>query len=354
MNLTLYLTEDCDLDCTYCTQEKTPAVMSAEVLKRACELAFSDGASAGLCFFGGEPLLCEDMIFEAMDICGSLSEKYGKPVYYRMTTNGTLLTDRMLERAAAEGMETALSFDGLMQDICRKYRSGRGTFADVEAAAKRLLAVLPASTAMMTAAPQAVGRFAASVRYLYDMGFRRIHAVPAYGSKVKWVGSAQEILAEQMAEAADFYKKCLLDGDPFYFSPIETKIRSLLSGINVNDRCHLGFSQMPVATDGNIYACNQFMGDEDYCLGNVYDGISVRKCAALALRRELPLSCQSCSFKSRCLNSCGCLNRLETGSEDTVSPFQCSYEKMLIHLADDTAAQLSTADPAGFESYFGH
>ena len=352
MNLTLHLTDGCNLDCTYCTQQHGAAVMTEDVLHAACDLAFSEGPHAGFCFFGGEPLLCEDLIYETIDFCRTRSAETGKPVYYRMTTNGTLLSDRLLARAVTEHMEIALSFDGLMQDICRRFRNGAGSFAETEAAAKRLLAVLPDSTVMMTIAPQAAERFAASVRYLYALGFRSIHAVPAYGKKVCWDGAARETLCAQMREAAAFYGECLLADAPFYFSPVESKIRGLLTGSSPNKRCHLGFTQMPVAPDGRIYACNQFIGDDAYCLGNVFDGIEKKKCAALAIRYAPPARCRSCSLKSRCLHSCGCLNRLETGDAAQVSDFQCGYEKMLIRLADETAAQLIETDKPCFDRYF--
>ena len=101
MNLTLHLTDHCNMDCAYCTREKKHVRMSEEVLHAACRLAFSAGTHGGLCFFGGEPLLEQDLIYEALDTCAALSAETGKPTQYRMTTNGTLLTESFLARAAA-------------------------------------------------------------------------------------------------------------------------------------------------------------------------------------------------------------------------------------------------------------
>ena len=352
MNLTLHLTSSCNMDCSYCTQEKKPVKMTREVLNAACELAYSSGPHAGLCFFGGEPLLCEELIYDAMEHCAVLTEMTGKPAYYRMTTNGTLLTDKMIETAAKNRMEIGLSFDGLMQNICRRYSSGTESFDDVEAAAKRLLKAMPDSTAMMTIAPQAAGLYADSVKYLYSTGFRNIHAVPAYGHKVKWDSAALETMREQLRELSDHYCKCLLSGDPFYFSPFDTKIRCLISRTSPGDQCHLGKNQMPVAPEGKIYACNQFIGDENYCLGDVFSGISKRTCAELMIRHKLPDKCRECPLKMRCLNSCGCLNRLETGSESQVSEFHCAYERLLIHIADEAAETICQADRERFDSFF--
>lgn len=352
MNLTLHLTSGCNMNCSYCTQQKKSVTMTKEVLYAACELAYSSGPHAGFCFFGGEPLLCEELIYDTMEHCSVLTEKTGKPAYYRMTTNGTLLTDKMIAIAECKKMEIGLSFDGLMQNICRRYASGAESFSDVEAAARRLLKAMPDSTAMMTVAPQAAGLFAESVRYLYSTGFRNIHAVPAYGPKADWDNAALDTMSEQLRELSDFYCKCLLSGEQFYFSPFDTKIRCLLSRTSPGDNCHFGRNQMPVAPDGKIYTCNQFIGDEEYCLGDVFSGISKRRCAELMIRHKLPEKCRECSLKMRCLNSCGCLNRLETGSESQVSEFHCAYERLLISIADEAAESICRADKNRFDSFF--
>ena len=345
MNLTLHLTEDCNMACAYCTREKHAVRMTPEVLDAACALAFSSGTRAGLCFFGGEPLLGQDLIFIALDQCAELSEKTGKPISYKMTTNGTLLNETFLERAKAVDMGIGLSFEGLAQDTCRHFKDGRGSFSIVEEKAKLLLSFLPRSEAMMTIAPQAVPQFAESVRYLYDLGFRSILATIAYGNRVQWTDEALDALEVQLREIAEFYSARLLEGDAFFFSPFDGKIRDLLTGFHPSERCHLGMRQMPVTPAGKLYACTQFIGDEEYCLGDVFTGINAEKAAVLAKREATPESCKECALRTRCTNSCGCLNRLETGNENCVSPLQCAYERMLIRLADETGDKLFAKAP---------
>ena len=84
MNLTLHLTENCNMDCSYCIREKCPKDMSEEVLLKACDLAFSKGTRAGLCFFGGEPLLKKDLIYKALDYCSEKSKATGIPFDCKM------------------------------------------------------------------------------------------------------------------------------------------------------------------------------------------------------------------------------------------------------------------------------
>ena len=352
MNLTLHLTENCNMNCAYCTREKKPVRMTEAVLDAACDLAFSQGKTAGLCFFGGEPLLEKELIFRALRRCRNHSRKTGIPVSYKITTNGTLLDDAFLGVAMQEHIGVGLSFEGKAQDTCRRFADGSTSFSQVDAAAERLLKVLPDSYAMMTIAPQAVQQFAESVRYLRERGFYRITATIAYGKKVQWTDEALTLLEAQLRQIAAFYEAEFLAGRPFFFSAFDAKIRDCIRGFNPSERCHLGFRQMPVAPDGKIYACTQFIGDEDYCFGDVFHGLDRAKQARIAQRAATPETCRECALRTRCTNSCGCLNRLETGNEDTVSPLQCSYERMLIAIADETAERLFAADETAFRKRF--
>lgn len=354
MNLTLHLTENCNMNCAYCTREKNPAHMSKEVVEAACNLIFTKGKTAGLCFFGGEPMLERPLIEYAVERTQALSKEKGIPMQYKMTTNGTLLTADFLEFARDAKIGIGLSFEGLAQDTCRRFKDGSGSFECVEEKAKLLLRYMPDSYAMMTIAPQAVPQYAESVRYLLDLGFHRITATIAYGNKVHWDDAALEQLLEQLHEIAALYEARFLQGKPFFFSALDAKIRDCINGFNPSERCHLGFRQMPVAPDGKLYACTQFIGDDDYCLGDVFSGVDIERQKKLASRAATPETCKECALRTRCTNSCGCTNRLETGNENKVSPLQCTYERMLIAIADDTANRMFAADERAFRKRYAN
>lgn len=352
MNFSLHLTDDCNLDCTYCIHNKRCNRMSRETLTAACDMAFDKGNTAGLCFFGGEPLLEKELIYYALDYCAAKSAETGKKFGCKMTTNGTLLDEEFLDRAKAAGMVIGMSFDGLAQDVCRKYAGGGGTFADVERKARLLLAKMPMSYAMLTLAPEAAEKYAASVEYLHALGFHRVTATIAYGKRVSWTDERLEVLCAELVKIADFYGELVRRGERFFFSAFDAKISECISGYNPSERCHLGFRQMPVAPDGKIYPCTQFIGDEKYLLGDVFGGIDVKKQIELAKRESTPTMCAECELKTRCTNSCGCLNRMETGDENTVSPLQCTYERMLIEICDGLAERLFEECPEKFRARF--
>ncbi len=353
MNFTLHLTESCNMNCSYCIREKKSTSMSMEVLKAACDLAFSIGKSAGLCFFGGEPLLERRKIYYALDYCQELSRKTGKPFACKMTTNGTLLDEEFIRRAKEVNMGIGISFDGTAQKISRRYADGSSTFEDMERAAGLLLRELPDSYAMLTLAPEAVHLFSESVKYLYGLGFERITATPAYGKNAHWTEDKLRILEKELRSTADFYEQVFLSGKHLFFSPFDSKIRECISGFNPSQRCHLGMRQMPITPDGRIYACTQFIGDDDFCFGDVFSGIDVQKQTEVSRRSKEPEECRECALKTRCTNSCGCMNRMETGNENHVSPLQCAYEQMLIEISDELGERLFGKRQEHFLNRFG-
>lgn len=354
MNFTLHLTESCNMDCSYCIRDKKNTSMSMDVLKAACDLAFSIGKSAGLCFFGGEPLLERDKIYFALDYCQELSRKTGKPFACKMTTNGTLLDEEFIHRAKAANMGIGISFDGTAQRISRRYADGSSTFEDMERISKLLLREMPGSYAMLTLAPEAVHLFAESVKYLYDLGFERITATPAYGKKAHWTEEKLTVLENELRLIAAFYEDIFRSRQHLFFSPFDSKIRECISGANPSERCHLGMRQMPIAPDGSIYACTQFIGDEEYCFGDVFSGIDAGRQTAVSKKASEPEECLECELRSRCTNSCGCMNRMETGNENRVSPLQCAYERMLIGTSDQLADRLLESDQEYFMEKFAN
>ena len=352
MNLTLHLTDNCNMDCSYCIREKCPKDMSEDVLFKACDLAFSKGTRAGLCFFGGEPLLKKDLIYKALDYCEAKAGETGIKFDCKMTTNGTLLDEEFIKRAVRSNLGIALSFDGKAQDVCRIFAGGKPTSSVVEEKAKLLLKLMPDAYALATIAPQAVPYYFESVRYLHDLGFKRVSFVIAYGRKVNWTDDDLDLLRVQLEKTADYLKELFIKKDSFYLSTIASKISDCIKGKNNAERCHLGVRQMPVTPKGDLYPCTSFIGDEKYLLGNVFEGINQAKVAELAKRSSTPETCIGCDLVKRCTNSCGCANRMNTGNENQVSPLQCTYERMLIEISDKLGEELYQIDPVRFAEFF--
>lgn len=343
MKMTLHLTSRCNLACSYCYQQRGVQDMSVDTALSAVELGRKNGNSGLFCFFGGEPLLKKDIIRAVTDRCREYRQRYeGYRTDFKLVTNGVLIDEDYIRLALDEKIVTAVSHDGIGQDLCRRFPDGRGSSDIVERNAKLLLSAMPQSIVMMTVSPAAVERFAESVEYLYSLGFRRIITTPVFGRECVWDDDTAEKLRRQYDKIADRYIKKILSGEQVYFSEFEDKIRRRVEGeAYPHKSCRLGERQVSVMPDGKIYPCLQFIGEAEWEMGNVYDGIDPRRLRRIKERREGEVrSCLECALRDRCRYNCACLNRQCTGNLHEVSPFQCLHEQMVIFSADKAANAL--------------
>ncbi len=342
MNITLHLTDRCNLCCDYCFERRRPRAMSEETLMAAMDIAAPDeGGRAGVTFFGGEPLLEKKLIQTAFEYADELKESRKVTFSFNMTTNGTLLDDEFLLEAKRRKMVVALSHDGLAQDVHRFYANKQGTSKALESITEKLLSAMPYSPVKLTVCPDTVEMYADSVEWLVtEVGFRYIFASIASGS-VEWSDADMAKLKEQYKKLSNLYARLYSQDKKFYFSPFEGKIRSYIEDVPCCSRsCELGRYHVSVAPDGKLYPCVQFVDDERFYMGDVQSGLIEGAAQRFERERKPQEDCESCALKKRCNYSCGCANILSGGDPNAASAFRCENEKMLIKYADAAAGKL--------------
>jgi uncharacterized protein len=373
--MTLHVTDACNLACTYCYQERSPKNMTEETARKAVDLSVSasaqkssthptnnaqpgipacpsagNGASTGICFFGGEPLLMRDLIINTVDYCTRIKSETGHKFSYKLVTNGTLLDEDFLCFADASNIGFGFSHDGLMQDDARLYPNGSGTADLLNEKIKMLLAHQPNAMAMCTVRPASAGKFADSVAWLFEQGFRRINTTPAIGDSITWTDEDLTVLEEQYRRISQTYIDWTLRGERFSFPAFDTKIEARIMGDAYRHKtCRFGQKQVSIAPDGSIYPCIQFVGMPLYRMGDVFSGISPeQKSFVIQQGKKEPTTCSGCALRNRCKYNCCCQNKHMTGQIDQVSPFTCNHEKLLIRYADEAANELFERKDATF------
>ena len=342
MHYTLHLTNRCNLRCDYCYVDHGETDMSPETARAAADLAGRDAKRAGLIFFGGEPLLRRELIYNTVAYARARERENDCRYYFKITTNGLLLDGEFLDFACRENMFVALSLDGTKQahDAHRHDAQGQGCYGQVAEAARRLLRVKPYSPVMMTVRPGTLPLYAAGVEALFGMGFAYVIASLDYSAD--WRDEHLPELRRQYELLADLYERKTLAEDKFYFSPFEVKISSHVNNRTYcHERCELGLRQLSVGPDGALYPCVQFVGDPAFRLGDVRQGIdeSARQALYLHNEQEKP-GCDACAIRARCNHYCACLNRQATGSIDKISPMLCAHERIVLPIADRLAERL--------------
>jgi uncharacterized protein len=346
MHVTLHLTNDCNMSCSYCYVNRAAIrTMTRQTARRAVDLASGltpREGSTGIIFFGGEPLLHKQLIFDTIAYAKRIESAAGKHYHFKITTNGLLMDEDFLQKARQAGLFIALSMDGgqIAHDMNRVDLAGAGTFGRIEGNARRMLELFPYAPVLMTVNPGTASRYCDSVKALYAFGFRYIICSLNYAAD--WDESGMAELERQYRRMADYYYDLTVREEKFYLSPFEVKISSHVNRRTYKqERCELGKKQISVSTDGLLYPCVQFVGDEEFSIGNVKDGIDEKRRSILYDQNEAEKeTCAECAIRSRCNHYCGCLNRQATGSIEKVSPVLCAHERLLLPIADRLAERL--------------
>ena len=113
-SLAVLLTSGCNLNCRYCYRQAGPARSLAwGDLRRSLDWALgAPGGELEVFFSGGEPLLEFDLLSRAISYVQN-NQRPGRPVVFRVLTNGTLLEPERLEFLARNSVYVNLSFDGV-------------------------------------------------------------------------------------------------------------------------------------------------------------------------------------------------------------------------------------------------
>lgn len=349
MHLTLHLTNRCNLACRYCYAAAGSEDMTFETARRAI-LHCAEGSQCGIIFFGGEPLLRQDLIGRIVHWC---EQQAPGRFHYKVTTNGTLLDESFLKEACSWGLHVALSHDGVREvhDRFRVGPGGAGTFDALLPRLELLLGWQPYAPVMMTVNPESVGLYAESVAWLQSKGVQ--YLIASLNHAGPWTDRALRILRTEYLKLESWHLDNYRRERKMYFSPFDKRIASHVFP-GRGSSCRLGRRQISVAPDGRLYPCVQFVGRREYCIGAADDGIDQEKREAIYAwnERDKP-QCAGCALVGRCHNKCGCLNLQTTGCLTSIPPVLCEHERMVFPIADRLAEQLfKERDPMFIQRHY--
>jgi len=324
--------------------------MSREIAFAAVKLGMQNTKTSGLLFYGGEPLLERQLIYDIVNYTNGIKKKTGHNFYYKITTNGTLLDEDFLKFAKKHNIMVALSHDGLVQDDCRLFNDGSGSAAMLEEKISLLLKYQPYAVAMSVMDPSTVHKGADIVKFHYNKGFRYIHVGVNYSPTAGWTNEHLPILEREYKKMADMYIDWTRKEEKIYLSPFDMKILSHLKGEKYNsDRLLMAQNQPAVATDGKLYYSSKYLDNSTFQIGDVFAGIDEEKRKAINERAQTPaLPCGKCAIRTRCNYAYDSLVSSEDGISTDVLPMQCANEQVITPIADKTAETLYNENNALF------
>ena len=347
MKYTFCITGSCNLRCTYCYIAKNQSDMTPQVAKKAIDFMYAttpvdDEIKLG--FFGGEPLLRFTLIQEIMALIEDHPRFRKERTQISIVTNGTILTDDMIDFINRHGMVYCLSCDGPpeIHNLMRRFRDGRGSGEIVE---RNLLRAKDSIRYILVNAvyyPQSLPRLPEIVRYFSSLGLRKIFLNPDFSAP--WSADDIALLPEIYAGLGDLYVDAMIRGDPHVIGMIDSKIAVILhNGYAPDERCRMGTHEFAFAPSGRIYPCERLIGADDgkHAIGSVLEtGDMPPRCRCMGTVAANP-ECTVCSLRKFCMNWCGCSNFFQSGSYDRTGPFLCASEKAAITTAMESFRRLS-------------
>lgn len=348
--LCLNIIHDCNLRCRYCFADEGEyhgkrEIMSPKVGKKAIDFVIEASGprhNIEIDLFGGEPLMAFQEIREIVDYARLRELETGKNIRFTMTTNATLLNDENMEYLDKHMGNLVLSIDGreAVNDKVRIRFDGSGTYRQILPKIKEMVKRRDSNKQYYARGTftRENTDFFEDYKLLKDEGFDEISIEPVvlpneHELSLRWED------VPRIKEQYDLIYKDLLEGrrrgekTTFYHFNIDLSggpcVYKRISG------CGAGFEYVAVAPSGDIYPCHQFVGNPDYVMGNLDEGIRRRDISRTFRQAHIynkPV-CRDCWARFYCSGGCQANNVNFTGN--ILMPYElgCELQKKRIETA---------------------
>ena len=341
--LCLHIAHTCNLNCSYCFASQGKyhgdrAVMSFEVGKRALDFLIENSGTRRnleVDFFGGEPLMNFDVVKELVAYARSVEKEKGKNFRFTLTTNGVLVDDDVIDFANRECANVVLSLDG-RKEIHDRFRvdyAGNGSWEKIVPKFQKFVEARGGKNYYMRGTfTHANPDFLEDIKVMLDLGFNELSMEPvvcAPGDPSELTAEDMEIVKKQYEDLAFLMLEKDREGKPFTFYHY---MIDLTGGPCIYKRisgCGSGTEYMAVTPWGDLYPCHQFVGEEKFMLGNIWDGVTNKETQGefAACNVYAHEECRDCWARLYCSGGCAANAYHSTGSVTGVYKSGCELFK---------------------------
>ena len=345
----LHVAHTCNLNCSYCFASQGKyhgerAIMSLDVAKRALDFLIENSGTRRnleVDFFGGEPLMNFDMLKDLVAYAREIEKKHNKNFRFTLTTNGILIDDDVIDFANREMSNVVLSLDG-RKEIHDRYRvdyAGNGSWEKIVPKFQKLVNARDGKNYYMRGTfTHANPDFLEDIKVMLDLGFNELSMEPvvcAKGDKEELTEEDLPIVCKQYEDLAKLMLEKDDEGKPFtfYHYMIDLKggpcIYKRISG------CGSGTEYMAVTPWGDLYPCHQFVGEDKYKLGDIYNGVTNKEAQNefASCNVYARPDCADCWAKLYCSGGCAANAYHATGSVRGVYKYGCELFKKRMECA---------------------
>ena len=338
-SMCINICHDCDLRCRYCfastgsfggKRTKMPFEVGAKALDYLLEHS-GHRKFLEVDFFGGEPLMNIDVVKQLVAHGRKRQEDFGKIFRFTFTTNCVSLDEQIMDWAIQNDISVVLSHDGRKEvhDRMRCFPDGSGSHDIISPKIQRFLEKDPRGAAIVRGTYTAFNKdFTEDIKHWLELGYRRLSMEPAvelYGNRAL-LPEDLPTLKKEYWRLADLYLQKQKEGDPFNFFHFNIDLDhgpclpKRLTG------CGAGYEYLVVTPEGDFYPCHQFVGREEYWLGDIQQGIVKPEISERFRQAHVynKPSCSQCWARFFC--SGGCHANADLFHHDIYQPYEMGCE----------------------------
>lgn len=357
-NLVLHVAHACNLACGYCYAEqglyKGNAMLLTEEKARGYidwlwDQRDPDVPQLGITFFGGEPLLNFPVVKAAAEYARQKAADTGQSVRFGITTNGTLITEEIAEFLEQIGAVVTVSLDavGKTNDRLRPFHSGRGSY---DLILQRIRPLLDRRIAVARATITKVNLdVVKTVETLLDEGFVEVGCSPVDAKNPAYDldGADYAKLLEGFQVLTKRYVDAAAEGRKFGWSNIANILKAVHNGHNKEYPCGAGLQMVAASPDGKLSLCHRFVGEEDFQLGTLEDGLDEGRRTAMlaALNLKERSDCSKCWARYVCSGGCHHVNFLFTGDPAQTYLTHCDWLRAWYKTGLEAYAEILERNP---------
>ena len=347
--LCLHIAHTCNLNCEYCFASQGKyhgerSMMTFEVGKRAFDWLIENSGSRRnleVDFFGGEPLMNFDVVKQLVEYARSIEKEKGKNFRFTLTTNGVLVDDDVIDFCNREMSNVVLSLDG-RKEIHDRYRvdyAGNGSWDKIVPKFQKFVEKRGGKNYYMRGTfTHANPDFLKDIQVMLDLGFNELSMEPvvcAAGDPSELTEEDFPIVCQQYEDLAKLMLKKDKEGKPFTFYHY---MIDLTGGPCIYKRisgCGSGTEYMAVTPWGDLYPCHQFVGDEKFRLGDIWQGVTNNEIQDefAACNVYAHPECKDCWARLYCSGGCAANAYHATGKVTGVYEYGCRLFKKRMECA---------------------
>lgn len=345
----LHVAHDCNLACKYCFAGKgeydgPKGLMSFETGKKALDFLIEQSGTRKnleVDFFGGEPLMNWEVCKKLVEYGREQEKIHNKNFRFTLTTNGLLINDDVIEFCNREMGNVVLSLDGRKStnDAMRVSRNGAGSYDLIIDKFKKFANSRNQENYYMRGTYTHNNLdFSKDIIHMADMGFKELSIEPVVCSPDEPYALKDgdlPVLKEQYQILADEMLKRYRKGNGFTFYHYMIDLDAGPCIVKRVSGCGVGTEYLAVTPNGELYPCHQFVGDEKFLLGNIWDGITNKQvleqfenCNVYSHKE-----CKDCFAKLYCSGGCAANAYHTTGSVNGIYEFGCELHRKRIECA---------------------